>query len=599
MWSGHISPKPEATRCPTQNVLYAKVIAPLVSQSAIVVVWPGSPLRDKATSVGGKEVGPGSARLGHAAPQPCPSCTPRCALRSKPLCIGNEYPMGSLVDIEINGEPLDIHMKLGDSGEAFFVEELDELCRDVPPHLACSPIPTEGGFPAHYHHDTELDPLGTLGPLAAAAAQGQPEEWSRRRCNSEVVKRTPKEAPTQKFAQDDIDEHKPSCSNDLPYEWTPEFGPAPEFSPTPVFSSDAYPSELPATAAAAGSVPKTFKAETVSPSESGERARKLSTVSGDFRPITSDSESLSGASRPAQAAAAAVAGASEVVTTPEDGPEEGSKAPGKRRRRKRSVMKKKGAPAAGAGPQRKNSEAGEASDTSASASVVWESASSVLSLSAAEKRGAGAGAEVAVFTMDDVDGLQGTSSSPSSSTAADTISVDTPTSPTDHSKASSSLAAEISRDLSKMQDSSTDFHFFSDTEILPGNNRTPEAILSRATRSASDGILAIKPVTKPINVPIALPVPVNPSLLKFFPDEEDSRPSSPVQSDTEFETHKRPGSAGSGPSADLPSGVTQSWRWGELPSPPPKSTTAGTGSPDRTASTSSDDEAAKQQDNGK
>ncbi|KAE8745929.1 hypothetical protein FOCC_FOCC007446 [Frankliniella occidentalis] len=378
---------------------------------------------------------------------------------------------------------MDIHMKLGDSGEAFFVEELDELSRDV-------------------------------------------------------VKRTPKETPTQKFAQDDIDEHKPS--NDLPYEWPHEYGPATEFA------SDAYPVMPPppapassATTAAASSVPKTFKAETVSPSESSERTRKLSAVSGEFRPITSDSDSPSGGSRPAPQAATGP-GAAEVVTTPEDGPEEASKVPGKRRRRKRSVMKKKG------GLQRKNSEAGEASDTSAS--VVWESACSVLS--AAGKQGA----EVAVFTMDDVDGLQRTSPSPSSSTAADTMSADTPSSPSDLSKAAASLAAEISRDLSKLQDSSTDFHFFSDTEILPGNNS---------------------------------------------PDEEDSRPCSPVQSDTEFETHKRPGSAGGGHSADPSSGVTQSWRWGELPSPPPKATGTGAGSPDRADNPSSYDEATKQQDSGK
>lgn len=95
-------------------------------------------------------------------------------------------PLCLQVDIEINGEPLDIHMKLGDSGEAFFVEEVssDELSEEVPPHLACSPIPTEGGFPGHYH-DTNLDPMGTLGPLALGAQQ-QTDEWSRRRCNSEV-----------------------------------------------------------------------------------------------------------------------------------------------------------------------------------------------------------------------------------------------------------------------------------------------------------------------------------------------------------------------------------------------------------------------------
>ncbi|XP_031408464.1 phosphatidate phosphatase LPIN1-like isoform X1 [Meleagris gallopavo] len=30
-----------------------------------------------------------------------------------------------VVDIEINGEAVDLHMKLGDNGEAFFVQEMD------------------------------------------------------------------------------------------------------------------------------------------------------------------------------------------------------------------------------------------------------------------------------------------------------------------------------------------------------------------------------------------------------------------------------------------------------------------------------------------
>lgn len=46
------------------------------------------------------------------------------------------------VDIEINGEPQDIHMKLGESGEAFFVEEIQGSDNDeIPEHLATSPIP--------------------------------------------------------------------------------------------------------------------------------------------------------------------------------------------------------------------------------------------------------------------------------------------------------------------------------------------------------------------------------------------------------------------------------------------------------------------------
>ncbi|KAK7916120.1 hypothetical protein WMY93_011881 [Mugilogobius chulae] len=48
-----------------------------------------------------------------------------------------------VVDIEINGEPVDLHMKLGDNGEAFFVEENEDLESEVPAHLCTSPIPRE------------------------------------------------------------------------------------------------------------------------------------------------------------------------------------------------------------------------------------------------------------------------------------------------------------------------------------------------------------------------------------------------------------------------------------------------------------------------
>lgn len=46
-----------------------------------------------------------------------------------------------IVDIEVNGRPVNIHMKLGDSGEAFFVEEVVEDRETVPVHLATSPLP--------------------------------------------------------------------------------------------------------------------------------------------------------------------------------------------------------------------------------------------------------------------------------------------------------------------------------------------------------------------------------------------------------------------------------------------------------------------------
>ncbi|NXC80998.1 LPIN3 phosphatase, partial [Cercotrichas coryphoeus] len=45
-----------------------------------------------------------------------------------------------VVDIEINGEPVDLHMKLGDNGEAFFVEESEEHEGSIPFFLRTSPI---------------------------------------------------------------------------------------------------------------------------------------------------------------------------------------------------------------------------------------------------------------------------------------------------------------------------------------------------------------------------------------------------------------------------------------------------------------------------
>uniref|UniRef100_A0A8C5FJU2 phosphatidate phosphatase n=1 Tax=Gadus morhua TaxID=8049 RepID=A0A8C5FJU2_GADMO len=48
-----------------------------------------------------------------------------------------------VIDIEINGEAVDLHMKLGDNGEAFFVQETEKCNEAVPSHLVTSPIPTE------------------------------------------------------------------------------------------------------------------------------------------------------------------------------------------------------------------------------------------------------------------------------------------------------------------------------------------------------------------------------------------------------------------------------------------------------------------------
>uniref|UniRef100_A0A8C0ZLQ4 phosphatidate phosphatase n=1 Tax=Castor canadensis TaxID=51338 RepID=A0A8C0ZLQ4_CASCN len=69
-----------------------------------------------------------------------------------------------VVDIEINGEPVDLHMKLGDNGEAFFVQELESDEEDVPPRLCTSPIPWGGlsGVPSDSQLGTASEPEGLV-----------------------------------------------------------------------------------------------------------------------------------------------------------------------------------------------------------------------------------------------------------------------------------------------------------------------------------------------------------------------------------------------------------------------------------------------------
>ncbi|XP_035789271.1 phosphatidate phosphatase LPIN3-like isoform X1 [Anopheles albimanus] len=70
-----------------------------------------------------------------------------------------------VVDIELNGEPVELQMKLGDSGEAFFVEECDEDDSEVPAHMATSPIPSHSYLT---NYDGEGECSG--GPMFKGAA---------------------------------------------------------------------------------------------------------------------------------------------------------------------------------------------------------------------------------------------------------------------------------------------------------------------------------------------------------------------------------------------------------------------------------------------
>lgn len=84
-----------------------------------------------------------------------------------------------VVDIEINGEPVDLHMKLGDSGEAFFVQELESDEEHVPPRLCTSPIPWGGlsGLPS----DSQLGTASESEPIVMGASSTGRKKRLRRR----------------------------------------------------------------------------------------------------------------------------------------------------------------------------------------------------------------------------------------------------------------------------------------------------------------------------------------------------------------------------------------------------------------------------------
>uniref|UniRef100_A0A668AU86 phosphatidate phosphatase n=1 Tax=Myripristis murdjan TaxID=586833 RepID=A0A668AU86_9TELE len=79
-----------------------------------------------------------------------------------------------LVDMEINGEPVDLHMKLGDNGEAFFVQETENDQEVVPSHLATSPILSDGAnlMSSSLIGKSSGPPVQTLGCTGSAGENG-------------------------------------------------------------------------------------------------------------------------------------------------------------------------------------------------------------------------------------------------------------------------------------------------------------------------------------------------------------------------------------------------------------------------------------------
>ncbi|XP_011299115.1 phosphatidate phosphatase LPIN3 isoform X2 [Fopius arisanus] len=409
-----------------------------------------------------------------------------------------------VVDIEINGEPQQIHMKLGDSGEAFFVEEVpyDGFHRiaEIPPHLACSPIPEDNCFPPPRFHllsdlpkeqhekilrdsvisieREKLEQMSSLPPdqrekflieQFSDLPADERDKWlviasmtyeERDKIFKESVS-TMSTLQKQQMIRDEYsalkieDRERLFKENfpELPAEQRPSFEKALlndwrskdeiqekviEKNPPQIEEEIFDMDNIDEEPKPVVSTPKSFVAVT-----STERIRKISVVNNDFRPISDDPQSSAKEkSSDESIVSAEKKNVKEEVT-------EDTKTPSmsKRKRKRKSIMKKKGS-------QRKTSN-GSSSQTEVSESEI---VAEVPQVEPEEK--------------------------------------------------------ELPVEGNPPPD--TDFHFFSDTEIT--KNR-------------------------------------------------DSRPSSPVQSDTEFEMRKI---EQEGKERDEDKGHQQSWRWGELPSPPPE-----------------------------
>uniref|UniRef100_A0A8C4W8D3 phosphatidate phosphatase n=1 Tax=Gopherus evgoodei TaxID=1825980 RepID=A0A8C4W8D3_9SAUR len=97
-----------------------------------------------------------------------------------------------VVDIEINGEPVDLHMKLGDNGEAFFVQESEENEETLPSCLCTSPIPLEES-PDLVVKPSQVSTVSQLSLLGEQEASGS-DMMSLRKKRRRRKKLKPKEA---------------------------------------------------------------------------------------------------------------------------------------------------------------------------------------------------------------------------------------------------------------------------------------------------------------------------------------------------------------------------------------------------------------------
>ncbi|KDR23839.1 phosphatidate phosphatase LPIN2 isoform X2 [Zootermopsis nevadensis] len=449
-----------------------------------------------------------------------------------------------VVDIEINGESLDIHMKLGDSGEAFFVEEVtpSELGDDevIPPHLACSPIPDDN-FLLHFHgrgatiteihdntinlHEKNVDVTYSLQESRCEGIQNYESNVDSSQVQSQMSSRDGSAESCVTKENVDLQKHVITAGT---------------------------------------SVPKTFCAETVTNDDELEKVHRINIAAADFRPISliveegvsaikgdedllvEDSLDGQNATEESSSCQEQSSNSSHGLVAKENivpGSEDLAKANsgGKRKRRKKSFMKKKAAAqrkyGVGSNSQIEHMEANDANGLLKASVEMQQTVTDDSS-------------DQGIFQIDDLNGQAEAGSSskrgPSGHLGGNIISNTestiynsavesglTTSLAVGHGTAASAVSGvagprmDTAGELARIQHASseTDFHFFSDTDATPGCG------------------------------------------------PHDSRPCSPVQSDTEFEINRQSKAVSEEEDEGARKSALhgQSWRWGELPSPPPRS----------------------------
>uniref|UniRef100_A0AAR2II64 phosphatidate phosphatase n=1 Tax=Pygocentrus nattereri TaxID=42514 RepID=A0AAR2II64_PYGNA len=120
-----------------------------------------------------------------------------------------------VVDIEVNGEPVNLHMKLGENGEAFFVTQTENDQEVVPSYLATSPILSDAAV-------LMGSSVQSLGPSLSGTESSAMKKRRKRRRKSKMD--SVKREPSAEYSEDEeVFTIDISCNGGMPASFSSTF----------------------------------------------------------------------------------------------------------------------------------------------------------------------------------------------------------------------------------------------------------------------------------------------------------------------------------------------------------------------------------------